>query len=78
MNGSLLVLGDIIEIDDSLGRRLEVNRLPFGIIGEDVIFHIITNQIFSNYTFALSSSNHNYNYINFDEEKLRTQTRRIK
>ena len=40
MDGSLLVLGDIIEVDDLLGWGLKVDVFPLGVVGEVVIFHL--------------------------------------
>ena len=73
MDGSLLILSDIIKLYDFFSGGLKLDGLPFGIVGEVVILHDITNQIFSNYTFGLSYFPTNtiiYNY----EEKLRTKT----
>ena len=40
VDGSLLVLGDIIEVDDLLGWGLKVDVFPLGVVGEVVIFHL--------------------------------------
>ena len=41
VNGTLLIFCDVVEINDAFGWRLEVNRFPLRVVGEDPILHEI-------------------------------------
>jgi hypothetical protein len=43
VDGSLLVLGDVLEVDDAFGWLFELNAFPLGVVGEDGALHYNTD-----------------------------------
>lgn len=46
MDGPLLVLVNVLEIDDAFGGRFKFDCFPLGVVGEDSALHIIDLKIF--------------------------------